>query len=66
MPPLATHGLDRFVTASYGVQHQVDCQVEEAIAEQHRRGSALGAEAACRSGRRVAGFNVSAGLPWWA
>ena len=33
-------GLDRFVAASYGVQHRVNCQVEEAIASYRREESA--------------------------
>jgi len=33
-------GLDRFVAASYGVQHQVNCQVEEAIVAHRREESA--------------------------
>jgi hypothetical protein len=33
-------GLDRFVAASYGAQHQVNCQVEEAIVTYRREESA--------------------------
>jgi hypothetical protein len=33
-------GLDRFVAASYGAQHQVNCQVEEAIVAYRREESA--------------------------